>query len=116
MRGVTVKSKKRYTVSDGKIVLTFETADEGGYVITSPFDPDLITQAETIEEAFANAADAAKALRRSGLRRPKRAGNRTHSLAEFVGMFKDDPLSHEWKKAMADYRRTIDRTSSTPTC
>jgi len=33
--------------------------------VTSPLNPELITQAETIEEAFANARDAAKALRQS---------------------------------------------------
>ena len=56
---------KRYTVSDGKRVLNLEEAEEGGYVVTSPLDPELITEAETIREAFANARDAAKALGRS---------------------------------------------------
>jgi antitoxin HicB len=56
---------KRYTVSDGKLVLNLEDAEEGGYVVTSPLDPELVTQAETIEEAFANARDAAKALKQS---------------------------------------------------
>ena len=56
---------KRYTVSDGKFVLTLEEAEEGGYIVTSPLDPELITQAETIEEAFANARDALKALKQS---------------------------------------------------
>jgi antitoxin HicB len=55
----------QYTVSDGKLVLSLEPAEEGGYVVTSPLDPELVTQAETIEEAFANARDAAKALRQS---------------------------------------------------
>jgi antitoxin HicB len=54
---------KRYTVSDGKLMLTLEEADEGGYIVTSPIDPELITEAETITEAFANARDAAKALK-----------------------------------------------------
>jgi len=57
--------KKRYTVSDGKLVLTLEAAEEGGYVVTSPLDPELITEAETIEEAFANARDAAQALKQA---------------------------------------------------
>ena len=56
---------KRYTVSNGKLVLSLEEAEEGGYVVTSPLDPELITEAETIEEAFLNAEDAAKALLRS---------------------------------------------------
>jgi hypothetical protein len=49
----------RYTVRDGKRVLNLEAAAEGGYVVTSPLDPELITEAETLEEAFANARDAA---------------------------------------------------------
>jgi antitoxin HicB len=54
-----------YTVSDGKVVLHLEPAEEGGYVVTSPLDPELITQAESIEEAFANARDASQALRQA---------------------------------------------------
>jgi predicted RNase H-like HicB family nuclease len=56
---------KRYTVSNGKLVLTLEEAPEGGYVVTAPLEPELITEAETISEAFENAADALKALRQS---------------------------------------------------
>lgn len=56
---------KRYTISDGKLVLTLEPAEEGGYVVTSPLDPELITEAESVEEAFLNAQDAAKSLRQS---------------------------------------------------
>jgi antitoxin HicB len=53
---------KQYTVSDGKIVLTLQEAEEGGYVVTSPLDPQLITEAETVKEAFENAHDALAAL------------------------------------------------------
>ena len=56
---------KQYTVSDGKLVLNLERAREGGYIVTSPLEPELVTQSETIEEAFANARDALKALSRS---------------------------------------------------
>ncbi len=63
---------KRYTVSDGKLVLNLEEAEEGGYIVTSPLNPELITQAETIEEAFANARDAAKALTQSRRRLMRR--------------------------------------------
>ena len=64
---------KRYTVSDGKLVLSLEEAEEGGYIVTSPFNPELITQAETIQEAFANARDAAKALKQSRARLMRRS-------------------------------------------
>lgn len=60
-----MSSRRQYTVSDGKLVLKLELADEGGYVVTAPFDPELITEAETVEEAFENARNAAKALRQS---------------------------------------------------
>jgi antitoxin HicB len=53
----------RYTVSDGKLVLNLKAAEEGGYIVTSPLDPELITEAESLEEAFANARDAALALK-----------------------------------------------------
>jgi len=56
---------KYYTVSDGKLMLTLEEAEEGGYVVTSPLDPELITEAETVHEAFDNARDALKALAQS---------------------------------------------------
>lgn len=55
--------RTRYTVSDGKLVLNLEAAEEGGYIVTSPLDPELITEAETLEEAFVNARDAAQALK-----------------------------------------------------
>jgi antitoxin HicB len=53
---------QHYTVSDGKLMLILEPAEEGGYNVSSPMDPQLFTQAETLEEAFANAHDAKKAL------------------------------------------------------
>src|SRR6266404_4026025 len=31
-----------------------------------------------------------------------------HPLAEFVGIFRDDPMLDEWKQTMAEYRRKID--------
>lgn len=56
------KKSRRYTVSDGKLMLTFEPQAEGGYLVTSPLDPELITEAETIQEGFENARDAAEML------------------------------------------------------
>lgn len=57
------KKPTRYTVSDGKMVLTLEAAAEGGYMVTSPLDPGLVTEAETLEGAFEMARDAAAALK-----------------------------------------------------
>jgi antitoxin HicB len=58
------RKPQRYTVTDGKLVLTLEVAEEGGYVVTSPFNPGLNTEAETLEEAFAMARDAVAVLKR----------------------------------------------------
>jgi len=66
--------RKRYSISDGKMLLNLEEAGEGGYVVTSPLDPEMITQAGTIEEAFANARDAARAPRQPRARLRRRLG------------------------------------------
>ncbi len=46
-------------------MLTLTPAEEGGFVVTSPLDPELITEAENLEEAFENARDATSALNES---------------------------------------------------
>lgn len=66
----------KYTVSDGKIVLTIEEAEEGGFVVTSPLDPELVTEGESIAECFENARDALKALRDSRAKLIKQTGTR----------------------------------------
>ena len=75
---------KRYSISDGKLLLTIEEAEEGGFIVTSPIDPGLITEAETISECFEMARDAMKELQlaRQDLRRkigvvPKRKGRKS---------------------------------------
>lgn len=68
------KKKSKYTVSDGKLMLTFEPQEEGGYLVTSPLDPELITQADSIQDGFENARDAAALLRevrRDTAKRPR---------------------------------------------
>jgi predicted RNase H-like HicB family nuclease len=65
-----------YVVSNGRLVLHLEPAEEGGYVVTSPFDPALITEAETIEEAFEMAEDAAQTLAEGRAKLARRAGGR----------------------------------------
>jgi len=57
--------KTSFTVSDGKLVLTLQAAEEGGYVVTSPLDPQLITEGDTLEQAFENARDATQALKQA---------------------------------------------------
>ncbi|MEM1027749.1 MAG: type II toxin-antitoxin system HicB family antitoxin [Planctomycetota bacterium] len=49
---------KKYNVSDGELVLTLEVAEDGWLAVTSPMEPELITQAQSIPEAFRMARDA----------------------------------------------------------
>ena len=59
---------KWYTVSDGKLVLVLEPDPDGGYIVTSPLDPELVTEAESVSDAFDMARDALKALRQSRMK------------------------------------------------
>jgi len=68
---------KHYTVSDGELVLFLWPAEEGGYNVTSPLDPALITQAESVEEAFVMARDALELLNEATVEKHKRAPKRT---------------------------------------
>lgn len=62
---------KQYQISDGQLVLTLTPDPDGGFLVTSPTDPAMITQADSIPEAFAMARDAfaALALSRADLKR-----------------------------------------------
>ncbi|HZK79481.1 MAG TPA: hypothetical protein VFC46_00400 [Humisphaera sp.] len=62
---------KRYTVTDGKLTLMLEEAEEGGYIVTSPMDPELITEAESVAEAFLMARDALATLKTSRAKLPR---------------------------------------------
>jgi antitoxin HicB len=74
---------KKFTVTDGKLVLVLQPAEKGWYAVTSPFDPALITQAKSIEEAFLMAYDAQKCLRAA---RSKQASGRGSADAPPVAM------------------------------
>jgi len=72
---------KSYTASDGKLVLTLTSADEGGFVVTSPLEPELVTEAETIEDAFRMAHDALRALRASRAKLLRKLASSSHGSA-----------------------------------
>lgn len=55
--------RKKFTASDGKMVLELEPTDDGWFVVSSPLDPALLTQAKSLVEAFEMAYDAAETLR-----------------------------------------------------
>jgi antitoxin HicB len=45
-----------------KLPLIFEPQPEGGYTVTSPLLPELITEGDTIEDAIENVRDALAAV------------------------------------------------------
>jgi len=45
-----------------KLPLVFEPQPEGGYTVTSPILPELVTEGDTISEALANVEDALIAI------------------------------------------------------
>ena len=45
-----------------RLPLTLEPQPEGGYTITCPLLPNLVTEADTLEEVIPNVADALAAL------------------------------------------------------
>lgn len=74
---------KQYTISDGKLVLTVKESKDGGYVVSSPFDPELFTEGETLDEAVANAHEVASLLATHRREMAKRtAKNRKHLIAQ----------------------------------
>ena len=53
------KKKKpvTYTVTDGELVLSLEVVEEGGYLVTALFHENVVTQADSLDEAFVMARD-----------------------------------------------------------
>lgn len=45
-----------------KLPLVLEPQPEGGYLVTCPFLPELITEGDTVREAMSNANDALAAI------------------------------------------------------
>ncbi len=64
----------------------------------------------TRDEALKNLKDEIQARIRSGAELVAlEVGVAPHPWLEFAGMYKDDPLIEEWKKAMADYRDQVEK-------
>lgn len=55
---MTAEKPQAYTVSDGELVLTLTEDKDGWYCVTSTMEPELVTMAKTVPEAFAMARDA----------------------------------------------------------
>ena len=53
-----MRRRETLTTHSYRYTVIFEAAEEGGYVVTCPALPGLVTEGDTIEEARAMAADA----------------------------------------------------------
>jgi hypothetical protein len=78
----------------------------------------LSAEGATREEALAKFKEQARARLSNGAEMVSvelpSAPAGAHPLAEFAGMFKDDPLFDDWQKAIADYRRKVDEDPDYP--
>ncbi len=62
-RSAIVPAKpERYTVVIEDLVVAIERMDDGWYMVTCPFDRELVTQGRTLDEAVAMARDAKQTL------------------------------------------------------
>jgi antitoxin HicB len=67
---VAHRNRKQEKVTEHSFAVFFEPAAEGGYVVTCPALPGLVTEGDTLKEARSMAADAIRAylesLRKDG--------------------------------------------------
>jgi antitoxin HicB len=69
-----------------RLPLVFTPQPEGGFTVTSPVLPELVTEGDTLEEAFANVRDALTAVLElyAEQRRPLPAGVDLPSTGQIV--------------------------------
>jgi antitoxin HicB len=59
---VASHTRAELTTMNYKLPLVFEPQPEGGYTVTSPLLPELVTEGDTIEDALDNVRDALAAV------------------------------------------------------
>lgn len=98
-----------------QIPILIEPISGNGYRATGGSPLAVVVEAPTRAEALAKLEEQLQARLRNGAEIvPLETAPQPHPLAQFVGMFKDDPLIKDWKKSMAAYRRQIDKDRDRP--
>src|SRR5438105_3876204 len=98
-----------------KIPILIEPIAGNGYRAHGGEPFAVVVEAPTRDEALAKLKEQLQDRLRNGAEIVSlELAPEPHPLALFVGMFKDDPMLHEWKDAMAEYRATIDREPDLP--
>ena len=98
-----------------QIPVLIEPIDGNGYRARGAEPFALVAEGPTREAALAKLKKLVQARLRKGAEIVSMdLGQEPHSFAEFVGMFKEDPLIEDWKRDMAEYRRKIDEQPDLP--
>lgn len=98
-----------------QIPILIERIDGNGYRARGGEPLALTAEGSSQEEAIANLKEKLQARLSGGaVVVPFDLPTKPHPLAEFAGMFKDDPLIKEWKKSMKAYRRKRDKDADKP--
>jgi predicted RNase H-like HicB family nuclease len=98
-----------------QIAILIEPVAGNGYRARGGEPLALTAEGASQEEALANLKEKLQVrLGNGAVVVPLEIPSATHPLAEFAGMFKDDPLLKEWKKSMAAYRRKVDKDADKP--
>ena len=92
-----------------QIPILIERIAGNGYRARSSEPFAVTAKGATREEALARIREKIQArLARGSELVGLEVGPQPNPWIEFAGMFKDDPMIDEWKKAMADYRKKVD--------
>lgn len=98
-----------------QIPVLIEPIAGNGYRAQGGAPLPLVVEAPTRAEALAKLKDQLQARLRNGAEIvPLETSPQPHPLAEFVGMFKDDPYFEEVLEIMAANRRKLDRGAKVP--
>jgi hypothetical protein len=98
-----------------QIPILIERIAENGYLARGGEPLALTAEGASQDEALANLKEKLQAKLSGGaVIVPLEVSVSAHPLAQFAGMFKDDPLLKEWKKSMAAYRRKVDKDADKP--
>lgn len=93
-----------------QIPILIEPTAGNRYVACSGEPFALTAEGASQDEALTNLKEKLRAkLCNGAVVVPLELTSQTHPLAEFAGMFKDDPWLKAWKKSMAAYRRNVDK-------
>ncbi len=74
---------EQYTVAIGDLVVVIKKDKDGDYIVTCPFDPELMTHGRTLDEAVAMAKDAKKTLDAA---RNKKSPRKRHAKRAVTGV------------------------------